>query len=411
MSTSRWIVVAGVGLAWASGTPAAAAAPRVEPLVGAMTLAEKVGFVHGSQDPASLGQAGFIPGVARLGIPPLRLTDGPAGVRVTHPATAMPAPVALASAFDRRLARRYGAVIGRDGRALGLDVLLSPMVNQIRVPYAGRNFETFSEDPLVSAETVAAEVRGIQGEGLIATTKHYAENNQEQDRMAVDVQVDEQTMHEIELAGFESAVKAGTGAIMCSYNRVGGVYACENDALLNGILRGQWGFPGWVMSDWGATHSTHAIAAGLDQEMPGGNFLGAPLEAAVQSGTVPMAALDRSVARILREMKRFGLLRCASTGGAVAGCSLAARPSFDAAGDDKVARKVAEDGAVLLRNRGALPLKRGKLAVIGTPAKTPVIGGGGSSQVTPTHVTAPLDAIRARAGSSVSYSPGVDTVG
>jgi beta-glucosidase len=411
MGRSRWIVVAAVGLVWAGGTPVMAAGPRVEQLVGAMTPAEKVGFVHGSRHPASVGQAGYIPGVARLGIPPLRLTDGPAGVRVTHPATAMPAPVALASAFDRGLARRYGAVIGRDGRALGLDVLLSPMVNQIRVPYAGRNFETFSEDPLVSAQTVAAEVQGIQGEGLIATTKHYAENNQEQDRMSVDVHVGEQTMHEIELAGFEAAVKAGTGAIMCSYNRVGGAYACENDALLNGILRGRWGFPGWVMSDWGATHSTQAIVAGLDQEMPGGDFLGDPLAAAVQNGSVPTAALDRSVTRILREMKRFGLLRCASSGGAVVGCSLPARPSFDAAGDNAVARRVAEDGAVLLRNKGALPLRRGQLAVIGTPARTPVIGGGGSSQVTPTRVTAPLDAIRARARSFVSYSPGVDTVG
>src|SRR3954451_1102936 len=232
MSTSRWIVVAGVGLAWASGTPAAAAAPRVEPLVGAMTLAEKVTFVHGSTDPASLGQAGFIPGVARLGVPPLRLTDGPAGVRVTHPSTAMPAPVALASSFDTSLARRYGEVIGRDGRALGQDVLLSPMVNTIRVPYAGRNFETFSEDPLVSATTVAQEIRGIQSQGLIATVKHYAENNQERDRMSVDVRVGEQALREIELSEFEAAVKAGTGSVMCSYNKINGDPGCSNAPLL-----------------------------------------------------------------------------------------------------------------------------------------------------------------------------------
>src|SRR6266496_3728574 len=202
---ARPLIAAAALLLTASGlmgaTALAAPHPGVSALVSAMMLDEKLSFVHGSQDPQSLGQAGYIPGVARLGIPPLRLTDGPAGVRVTHPSTAMPAPVLLASSFDNSLAREYGQVIGRDGRALGLDVLLSPMVNTIRVPYAGRNFETFSEDPLVSAETVANEVRGIQSEGLIATTKHYAENNQEQDRMTVNVNADEQTLHQVELAG------------------------------------------------------------------------------------------------------------------------------------------------------------------------------------------------------------------
>ena len=142
---------------------------RVDELLAATTLDEKLSFVHGATDPESLGSAGYVHGVPRFGVPPLRLTDGPAGVRVTHPATAMPAPIALASTFDTSLARRYGEVIGRDGRALGQDVLLSPMVNTIRVPYAGRNFETFSEDPLVSARMVAAEVRGIQSQGLMAT--------------------------------------------------------------------------------------------------------------------------------------------------------------------------------------------------------------------------------------------------
>src|SRR5204863_759055 len=140
---------------------------------------EKLTFLHGGTDPHDLGQAGYIPGVARLDIPPLRLADGPAGVRVTAHATALPAPVLLASAFDPELARRYGQVIGREGRALGQDVLLSPMVNLIRTPYAGRNFETFSEDPLLASGMVAAEIGGIQGEGLIATVKHFAMNNQE----------------------------------------------------------------------------------------------------------------------------------------------------------------------------------------------------------------------------------------
>ena len=250
----------------------------VDDLLDAMTLDEKLSFVHGATDPESLGSAGYVPGVPRLGVPPLRLTDGPAGVRVTHPATAMPAPIALASTFDPALARRYGEVIGRDGRALGQDVLLSPMVNVIRVPTAGRNFETFSEDPLVSARMVAEEIRGIQDQGLMATVKHLAANNQEQDRMTVDARVGDQALHEIELPGFEAAVEAGAASVMGSYNKVNGEYGCGSTALLTTLLRERWDFRGWVMSDWFATHSTDDLVAGLDQEMPGGQFLGEPLK-------------------------------------------------------------------------------------------------------------------------------------
>jgi beta-glucosidase len=388
----------------------AQAATGVSALIKAMTLDEKISFVHGGTDPQALGEAGYVPGVARLGVPPLRLTDGPAGVRVSKPSTAMPAPVALASSFDAPLAQKYGEVIGRDGRALQQDVLLSPMVNTIRVPYGGRNFETFSEDPLVSATTVANEVKGIQSQGLIATTKHYAENNQEQDRMGVDVRVGEQALHEIELRGFEAAVKAGTGSVMCSYNKVNGEYACQNKTLLTSILRSQLGFQGWVMSDWTATQSTAAITTGLDQEMPAGTYLGAPLKAAITSGKIPVSALDTAVSRILTVMGRFDLLQCASASGPVSGCSLPARPAFDQQSDDAVAEQVATDGAVLLKNTGALPLGDESLAVVGTPAADPVIGGGGSSHVTPTHVTAPLDEIKARAG-EVSYSAGVEPDG
>ncbi len=416
------VVLLGLGACLATGLPASAAPPGrpahgVDALLAAMTLDEKLSFVHGSADPQSLGQAGYIPGVARLGIPPLRLTDGPAGVRVAHPSTAMPAPVALASAFDPTLARRYGQVIGRDGRALGQDVLLSPMVNTIRVPYGGRNFETFSEDPLVAGTTVAQEVRGIQSEGLIATVKHYAENNQERDRMSVDVRVGEQALREVELAGFEAAVRAGSGAVMCSYNKVNGDPGCGSDVLLNQILKGDWRFPGWVMSDWGATHSTDAIVKGLDQEMPGGTFLGDPLKTAVTQGSIPLSAVDGAVRRILGEMGRFGLLRCASPAGPVPGCQVPPRPAFNEGADNAVAQAVAEQGAVLLRNTGnTLPLTgpaARSIALIGTPAKVPVIGGGGSSQVTPVTVTNPLDEISARAGhgASVSYTPGIDTIG
>ncbi|MFD7926556.1 glycoside hydrolase family 3 N-terminal domain-containing protein [Streptomyces sp. NPDC059742] len=170
--------------------PAAAeakGAARVDALLERLTLDEKTALLHGAPDPDSLGQAGYVPGVPRLGIPALRLADGPAGVRVARPATALPAPVLLASAFDPALAREYGRVIGREGRALGQDVLLSPMVNLIRTPYAGRNFETFAEDPRLTADLVGEMIRGIQDEGLIATVKHFALNNQEHGRDTVDV--------------------------------------------------------------------------------------------------------------------------------------------------------------------------------------------------------------------------------
>jgi beta-glucosidase len=403
----------------------AAASPHgVAALVSAMTLDERLSFVQGRWDDPRLqtvGESGYVPGVPRLGIPPLRLTDGPAGVRAARPATAMPVPVALASSFDDGLAREYGRVLGRDARAVGMDVLLAPMVNTIRVPYAGRNFETYGEDPLVSERMVTQAVEGVQSTGTIATTKHFAANNQETERGTIDARVGEQALREIELPGFEAAAKAGTGAVMCSYNQLNGTHACGNDTLLDSILRRQWGFGGWVMSDWGATHAPTDIVHGLDQDMPGAprgdDFFGAPLKAAVQNGSIPITALDGSVRRILGVMERFGLLRCASSKGAVAGCTQPARPALDTASDDKVAQKVAEDGAVLLRNTGGvLPLTGAaarSIALVGTPATQPVIGGGGSSELAPTSVTVPRDEIvkRAGTGADVSYHPGLDTTG
>jgi beta-glucosidase len=202
-----------------------------------MTLDEKVSMMYGTTDPTSYGQAGYVPGVPRLGIPPLRLADGPAGIRTAQPATALPAPVAMASTFSTELAKQYGQIIGRDARARHQNVVLAPMVNIVRVPQAGRNFETLGEDPLLAGRLVAAEIQGIQGEGSIATVKHYAFNNQESERTSVSADVDEQTMREIELAAFEAAVGAGVGSVMCAYNRVNGTYAAENAPLLTDILR------------------------------------------------------------------------------------------------------------------------------------------------------------------------------
>ncbi|WP_306323255.1 MULTISPECIES: beta-glucosidase [unclassified Streptomyces] len=382
------------------------AGPRVESLLGKLTLDEKLGFLHGAKDPHDLGQAGYIPGVPRLGIPPLRLADGPAGVRVTEHATALPAPVLLASTFDPALARRYGQVIGREGRALGQDVLLSPMVNLIRTPYAGRNFETFSEDPLLSSDMVVEEIGGIQGEGLIATVKHFALNNQEKDRMSIDVRADEQTMYELELRGFEAAVEAGAGSVMGSYNKVNGTPACDNKELLSGILRGRWHFAGWVMTDWYATHSTVAgMAAGLDMEMPSEDAFGAALKRAVTDGTVPEAQVDAAVRRILVVMERFGLLAAEPP----------PRPGRDAKAGAAVALDIAKAGATLLRNKDrTLPLPEGgSVAVVGATGYVPFVSGGGSAHVVPDRADSPYQAIKDRAGDggSVTYALGGDIYG
>ncbi|MEV3988208.1 beta-glucosidase [Streptomyces sp. NPDC049837] len=416
-TTLRLLTGAAAAAAAATGPAPAhahAAAPpgtggRVDDLLARLTLDEKLTLLHGAKDPRGLGQAGWIPGVPRLGIPPLRLADGPAGVRVRAHATALPAPVMLASAFDPALAREYGRVIGHEGRALGQDVLLSPMVNLIRTPYAGRNFETFSEDPLLTSDLVAQEIRGIQDEGLIATVKHFALNNQEKDRTTVDVRIGEQALHETELRGFEAAVAAGTGAVMGAYNKVDGVHACENRALLTGILRETWGFDGWVMSDWDATHSTvPSLTAGLDMEMPAGRWYGDALRRAVRDGTVPEAAVDRSVRRILHIMGRFGLLD---------GTAPARPTTRDREAGARVAYRVAVAGATLLRNEHAtLPLTgpaARSLAVIGPTATVPFVSGGGSAHVVPDRADSPLDTITARAGDGarVAHALGEDLYG
>jgi len=221
-----------------------------------MTLDEKLGMVNGWPDGVSpqpqtdrLIGVGFIPGVPRLGIPALTFTDGPAGVRMELPTTAMPAPVSLAATFSTDLARRYGEVLGRDSRARDQDVIFAPMINTVRVPQAGRNFETLGEDPFLISRLVVPQTRGIQSQGVIATPKHYAENNQEDQRQTINVNVDERTLQEIELRGFEAAVTRGqAGSVMCAYNSINGRFGCENPTLLRDILRNRWGFTGFVVS-------------------------------------------------------------------------------------------------------------------------------------------------------------------
>ena len=395
----------------------------IEDLVQGMTLDEKLGMLHGigffGTPARCLGSAGYVVGVERLGIPGLCMSDGPAGVRVSNPATALPAPVALVSTFDPDTARLYGQVIGNEGRAYGQDVLLSPMVNLVRVPQAGRAFETLGEDPLLANRIVAQEVSGLNDAGLIATIKHYAENNQENNRQGVNVNVDEQTLHEIELMGFEGAINAGAGAVMCAYNKVNGTYSCENSVLLNDILRTQWDFTGFVMTDWFASHPSgvNALTAGLDMEMPGEVAFGAQLKNAVTSGTIPLAAVDQAVKRILTSMDKAGLLTGALPSGGTP--VVPPRPSIDAIkdADATIARDVAEQGAVLLRNEhNTLPLGPDdlrSLVVVGPTAKTPLVGGGGSARVTPFHAVSTLDALTQTvgAGGHVTYVKGIDLDG
>ncbi|MFM7189062.1 MAG: beta-glucosidase [Armatimonadota bacterium] len=388
--------------------------PRVLQLIGKLTLDEKLSLVRGASDPNNLGQAGYIPGVPRLGIGPLRLTDGPAGIRVGKPATAMPAPVAMAATFNPDIAQRFGATVGKEGRALGQDVLLSPMVNIVRQPGAGRNFETLGEDPLLAASLVSAQVKGVQQNGLIATVKHFAANNFEEGRMGIDVLVDERTLYEIYLPAFAAAVNAGAGAVMGAYNKINGAYCCENSALLDTTLRQKMGFGGFVMSDWFATQSTNAsIQAGLDMEMPGDGiripgrdgFFGTNLRKAIDTSELPEVTLDRSVARILVVMEKFGHLD-----------KLKPRPVFDTTAGRKAARDIAEAGAVLLKNdRFVLPLKPAALktiAWVGLPFERPVIGGGGSAQVTPTNITSIRQLLNSAHGiDKPLYAPGIDTDG
>lgn len=455
-----------------SFTPAAAQAPppsgwgvgsvtdaEIWALISQMTLAEETGMVHGVPDttcdsayvsPSAQGcqgQAGYIAGVAHLGIPPLRLTDGPAGIRLSHVETALPAPVGLAAAFDRSAAYEFGAVMGREGRATNQDVLLAPMTNQVAIPTAGRNFETLGEDPYLMGELLAKEVAGVQDEGLIATLKHYAMNDFENGRNATSVKIDEQSLHEMEIASFEQGVRAGAGAVMCAYNRVNDVYACSNDILQNDILKETFGFEGWVMSDWGATHRTSDMMYGLDMAMPSGTtgngWSDSVLAGAVTSGTnaVPLsndfpavpaysaaewkAALDQAVFRILKQMNNAGLLEGTPYGTHYTDGTpyLPPRADLDALkpGSFATALSVAEQTATLLRNEGnALPLTRGHfttakgVVVMGPTSTAPYIGGGGSANVTPyPDVKSPYAALRDAVGADANmrYVPGYDLDG
>jgi beta-glucosidase len=384
---------------------------EIRGLINRMSLEEKISLLHGARDPESLGQAGYWPGLPRLGIPPLRLADGPAGINVNQDATAMPAPIGLAATFNPEATRLCGVVLGREARALSQNVLLVPYVNIVRDPLFRRNHTTLSEDPLLAARLGAELIRGIQSQGVMAQIKHLAGYS------GLDnVIIDERSLHEIYLPAFEAGVKAGVASLMCAFNRINGLWACENSELQNGLLRQQWGFQGFVTSDWGATHSTGAITKGLDLEMPGraiagrqgGPYFREELQAAVESGAIPVAAIDQAVSRILVQMKRFNLL----------GRKSPAPPlGIDIEADAKIARIIAEQAAVLLTNAGdALPLAAAdlvSLAVIGPTGGQLAAGFMGERAAGfESRLRSPLEALEKLAPQAkISYSVGVDLTG
>ncbi len=403
-----------------------------------MTLDEKISLLHGTgmvglspMSPLSIhanGGAGYVVGVPRLGIPDIQMSDAAYGVRASGEngrySTALPSDVAGAASWDTKAAYEYGALIGRELRAQGFSMSLGGGVNLTREPRNGRNFEYMGEDPVLAGTMVGHVMKGLQAQHVIGDIKHYAMNDQESGRNAVNVNVGERAMRETDLLAFEIGLRTGdVSAVMCAYNRVNGDYSCENKHLLTDVLKKDWKFPGFVLSDWQGTHSTEkASAAGLDHEEPGEIFYGAAFKKAVESGKISKAELDDHVQRILRSMFASGVVDDPPQKSVVD-----VQNGFD------VAQKIAEQSMVLLRNEGnLLPLDASKLktiAVIGAHADVGMISGGGSAQVDPPvgnailppgkgqtrwlepmwFPTAPLKAIRAKAPhANVQYDAGSD---
>ncbi|QKJ20604.1 glycoside hydrolase family 3 C-terminal domain-containing protein [Microbacterium hominis] len=349
--------------------------------------------------------------IQRVGIPAIMVTDGPHGLRkqaeggdhlgigTSVPATCFPPAVALGSSWDADLARRVGEALGAETSIEGVAVLLGPGINIKRSPLCGRNFEYLSEDPIVSGVLGAAIVKGVQSQGVGASLKHFAANNQEDDRMRASSDVDPRPLREIYLRGFQRVVEdAQPWTVMCSYNRINGVYASEDPWLLTKVLRDEWGFEGLVVSDWGAVNErVPGLAAGMDLEMPSsGGVTDAQIVAAVRDGSLDEAVVDVAAGRVL------DLVRKATDGaGAVEG-------PLDVDAHHALAREAAGRSIVLLRNEGGvLPLARdGRIAVIGEFAEKPRYQGAGSSMINPTRLDSALDEIRALADGEVSYAAG-----
>jgi len=344
---------------------------KAHAMVAKLTLQQKIELIGGVDSM-------FTQAAPTIGLPRLKMSDASVGVRTWGPTTAYAGGVALAATWDRAFARQLGQALGKDARARGVNFLLGPGVNIARSAVNGRNFEYLSEDPLLNAQLVVPYIEGVQSEGVAATVKHYALNNQEYNRHNVDVQVDERTMRELYLPAFEAAVTQGhVDAVMNSYNLINGSHATQNEFLNLKVLKGEWGFQGLLMSDWEATYDGVAAANnGLDLEMPAPRFMNAPtLLAAVKAGTVKEATIDDKVLRLVRLALRYGFLD---------------RPQFDPAdsaysvANRAVALQGARESITLLKNEGhTLPLDAAKvktIAIIGPSAWPAVVGGGGSSE-------------------------------
>lgn len=411
---------------------------RADLVLDRLSLDQQIGLLHGSM-PAFMGpkkpphvliSAGYFPGLPEYGIPELTESDASLGIsnagRKDDDATALPSGVALAATWDPKAAYAAGAMIGKQARQKGFNVLLAGGVNLLRDPRNGRNFEYLGEDPLLAGTLAGHTIRGVQSNHIVSTVKHFALNDQETGRMVMSAEIDEAAFRESDLLAFEIAIETGhPGSVMCAYNRVGGVYACENPFLLTDVLRTDWNYPGWVMSDWGAVHGVAAAKAGLDQEsgqqLDRQVFFDAPLKGAVASGEVSKARVRQMAHRYLRSLFAVGVMEHPVLAG-----------GLDTAADSLVTQRAAEQAIVLLKNdANLLPLLKtvGRIAVIGGHADVGVVSGGGSSQVIPTgsvafpkpngapqwgggqvyHPTAPLAAIKARApGAEVTFNDGAD---
>ncbi len=410
---------------------------RASMVMKEMTVDEKISLLHGTGmaglGPLSAlhvqsdGGAGCVIGVARLGIPNIQMSDAAYGVRASGEngrySTALPSDLGAASSWDLDTAYQYGALIGRELRDQGYNMTLGGGVNLTREPRDGRTFEYQGEDPILAGKMVGSAMTGLQAQHVIGDIKHYAMNDQESGRNAVNANIDKRSMRESDLLAFEIGLRASqAAAVMCSYNRINGDYACENSYLLTDVLKKDWKFPGFVLSDWGGTHSTvKASAAGLDHEEPNWYFYDDKFKSAVESKQIPMSELDDHVHRILRSMFATGVIDDPPQ-----------RSVTDIMGDLDIAQKIEEGSIVLLKNDNVLPLDAAKIhsiAVIGPHADVGMISGGGSAQVDPpggnaikppgqgrTHwqdhiwfPTSPLRSIRAKvSGATVSFDSGAD---
>lgn len=384
----------------------------VKKLVNELTLEEKASLCSGAD-------FWHTKAIDRLNIPAAMVSDGPHGIRKQESladhmgvaesikAIGFPTASAMACSFDRDLLHKVGDALGEECVAEDLAVLLGPGINMKRSPICGRNFEYYSEDPVVAGELGAAFVNGVQEHGVGTSLKHFAANNQEWRRMSISAEIDERTLREIYLAAFETVVKkAQPWTIMCSYNRINGVYSCENDWLLNKVLRDEWGFEGLVMTDWGAMDErVPSLKAGLDLEMPDCHGETDKLIVkAVQSGELEESVLDTAVERILTMVDKYLTARKdIDPASMVHPLPSSVERGYDVAAHHALARTTAEQSAVLLKNEDILPLQKDKkIAFIGEFAKVPRIQGGGSSHINNTWIESALDA----AGDSVSYAQG-----